>query len=74
MEGKMLSELIRELQEIYDTEGDMICIYTQDDEGNDYRTVAYEPSIMYWDNFNGDIYKQDDVCEEDGYEKVVCIN
>lgn len=74
MEGKMLSELIRELTEIYNTEGDMPCVYVEDDEGNSYGKLYYEPSVKYWDNFSGTILDQDDVCEEDGFEKVVCVN
>ena len=74
-DGKMLSELIRELQEIYNLQGDMPCIYSTDDEGNDYDTLYFDPSVKYWESFYGEVYSEDEIeDDEDGYYKVVCIN
>lgn len=81
MNGKMLSKHIKELQELLDTEGDMVCIYAKDDEGNDYRSVCYEPCVMFSEDsetFEGDAYSEANV-EEDEMDtsnliKVVCIN
>lgn len=76
MDGKMLSELIRELQEIYNKNGDMMCVYAEDDEGNSYGKLYYEPSVKYWDNFYGEIIEEDEIEQDevDSYAKVVCIN
>ena len=42
-----ISEMIKELQNIQEVYGDLTCYYASDDEGNEYRKVAYTPTAMF---------------------------
>jgi len=74
--AKMLSQLIQELTEIYNIEGDMPCVYATDDEGNDYGSLYFDPSVKYWDSFYGEVYSEDELESDEigDAQKVVCIN
>ena len=42
-----ISEMIKNLQEFMDENGDLDCCYFVDDEGNGFEKVHYEPSLRY---------------------------
>lgn len=47
-----ISEMINNLQEFMDKHGDIDCWYSEDDEGNGYKEVHYDPSLYYVDEDN----------------------
>ena len=58
-----LSEYIKSLQDILDSCGDLPCIYSSDDEGNEYRDVWEPPTmqhVMVYDN-GFDLIHPDDI-------------
>lgn len=40
-----ISEMVENLVNIMDEYGDLDCVYSIDDEGNDFRKVHYPPSV-----------------------------
>ena len=44
-----VSDMIKNLQDFMDEHGDLECWYSEDDEGNRYQEVHYEPSKYYVD-------------------------
>ena len=42
-----LSEMIENLQKFMNEHGDVDCWWSVDDEGNEYKEVIYEPTLMY---------------------------
>lgn len=63
-----VSEMIKNLQEFMEENGDIDCYYAEDDEGNGYKAVHYSPTLMYVDE-DGDAYSIESIDEdkEDGY-------
>ena len=59
-----ISEMIKNLQEFMEENGDVECWYAEDDEGNGYKRVYYDPSLYYVNQY-GDVYQQDDYDEAD---------
>ena len=51
-----VSEMIKNLQEFMYKHGDLECWYAEDDEGNGYQKVHYDPSLYYADEDNN-VYK-----------------
>jgi len=71
-----LSEYIKHLQDILDTCGDLPCIYSSDDEGNEYRDVWEPPTmqhVMVYDN-GFDLIHPDDIEEYCDLLKVCLVN
>lgn len=63
-----ISEMIKNLQEFMDENGDIECWYAEDDEGNGYHKVYYDPSLYYVNTY-GDVYQQEDYDEVDEEDK-----
>lgn len=63
-----ISEMIENLQEFMNENGDIDCYYAEDDEGNGYHEVHYEPTLMYVDE-DGEAYSVKNIEEdkEGGY-------
>ena len=59
-----ISEMIKNLQEFMTEHGDIECWYAEDDEGNGYKKVYYDPSLYYVNEY-GDVYHQEDYDEAD---------
>lgn len=59
-----ISEMIKNLQEFMEENGDLECWYARDDEGNGYQKVYYDPS-MYYVNEYEEVYQQEDYDEAD---------
>ena len=79
---KMLSDYIKGLQEFLEKNGDMPCIYSSDDEGNDHQHVYYNGSLAYAvgiEEYRPSIYCVEDydngeIEPEDNPVKVCIIN
>lgn len=71
-----LTKYIEKLQELLNEHGDLELIYSSDDEGNEYNTVNYEPSLVNYIASDREVIHEDDLEEwhESDYEKVICIN
>lgn len=74
-----VSEMIKNLQEFMAENGDIDCYYAVDDEGNDYKEVYYEPTLMF-ENHYGDLYSVEAIEEDESLDeeeraefKKVCI-
>lgn len=50
-----ISDMIKNLQDFKDEHGDIECWYAEDDEGNAYHEVLYDPSMYYIDE-DGTVY------------------
>lgn len=72
-----LTEMIANLQKFKEEHGDVECWWAVDDEGNNYKEVIYEPTLMFTDG-GGTAYCQQDI--DDGevdiedVEKICIIN
>ena len=70
-----ISEMIKNLQEFMNENGDLNCYYAVDDEGNGYGKIHYAPS-KYYVSEDGEIMLREDLEE---YElhiedvKPICI-
>jgi len=73
-----LKEYIASLQAILESSGDLELIYSKDEEGNAYTTVAYEPSVVLFDTVQYELVVDDDEIEDFDVQPwvkvVVCIN
>ena len=71
-----LTTYIEKLQELFREHGDLELIYSKDDEGNDYQTVNYDPSVVNYIASDREVIHEDDLEEwdESEYAKVICIN
>lgn len=58
-----ISEMIKNLQELMAEYGDLDCWYAEDDEGNGYRKIYYDPSVYYVDS-DGEVYSNLEDLEE----------
>jgi hypothetical protein len=71
-----VSDMIRNLQHFIDMHGDLECWYAEDDDGNGYHPVNFNPTMMCVDNYNN-VYSWRDVEDEDLDEvvllKKICI-
>ena len=71
-----ISEKIKELQEFMDQHGDLECWYSEDDEGNAYHKVYYDPSLYYVDE-DGNVYVDKEDVEACGLDiedvQPICI-
>ena len=67
-----LSELIIKLQAIQEEYGDLECVYSVDDEGNEYKKIHYDPSVGEFIEDNMVFQYEDDECEID--INAVCVN
>lgn len=74
-----VSEMIKNLQDFMEENGDIDCYYAVDDEGNGYNEVYYKPTLMleapYGDLYSVKEIEEDDSLDEDerGEFKKVCI-
>lgn len=71
-----LTTYIEKLQELLQEYGDLELIYSTDDEGNEYNTVNYNPSIVNYIESDRCLIDDNDLEEynESDYQKVICIN
>ena len=60
-----ISEMIKNLQAFAFEHGDIDCYYAVDDEGNDYKAVYFEPSLMYVNEYTEDVFSCEDYDETD---------
>lgn len=65
-----LKAYIKKLQAIAKKHGDLNVVYSCDDEGNEFKMVAYNPSVG---SFNDSEWGQDDETEEFKVD-AVCLN
>lgn len=63
-----VSEMIKNLQEFMNENGDVDCYYAVDDEGNDYKEVYYKPTLML-ENSYGDLYSVKEIEEDDSLDE-----
>ena len=63
-----ISEMIKNLQEFMNENGDIDCYYAVDDEGNGYKPVYYSPTLMF-ENSSGDLYSARDLEDDDGLDE-----
>ena len=73
-----ISEMIKNLQAFAFEHGDVDCYYAVDDEGNGYKAVYYEPSLMYVDEYE-DVFGQEDYDDTDeeyreGWAPICVVN
>ena len=57
-----VSEMIKNLQEFMNKNGDIECYYAVDDEGNAYHPVYFTPS-KYYISEDGDVMQREDLEE-----------
>lgn len=57
-----ISEMIKNLQEFMEENGDLDCYYAVDDEGNGYSEIHYTPS-KYYVNEYGEVMQYEDLEE-----------
>lgn len=71
-----LQQYIEKLQELLNEHGNLELIYSTDDEGNEYNTVNYEPSLANYIASDKEVIHGDDLREwdESDYKKVICLN
>lgn len=71
-----LTKYIEKLQELLNEHGDLEIIYSTDDEGNEYRKLYYDPSVVNYIESDYCIIHEDDLEEwdESEYQKVICVN
>lgn len=74
-----LKEYIEKLKELEKDYGEMILIFSIDDEGNGYRKVIYEPCPMQMDNLAEYCLEKIESEDEDGHPidivpNCICIN
>lgn len=71
-----LQQYIEKLQELLKEHGDLELIYSSDDEGNEYRKLYYDPSLVNYIESDYCVIHEDDLDEwdESEYEKVICVN
>lgn len=55
-----ISEMIKNLQNLMEENGDLECWYAVDDEGNAYHRIYFKPS-MYFANEDDEVYHPDDL-------------
>lgn len=60
----IISEMIKNLEEVMAENGDIECYYAVDDEGNAYHPVYFVPTV-YWMNKYGDMFSEKDLEDED---------
>ena len=48
----LLSDYIEKLQKFLELNGDMHCVFSSDDEGNNYQKLNSSPSLFYCDNID----------------------
>lgn len=58
-----LSNYIKYLQEALEEHSDLTVVYASDDEGNNYHSVGYTPSVAFFENL--DTYHLE-LIDEDG--------
>lgn len=60
--SKRISDVIRELQEVLDTHGDVYVVMSKDGEGNDFSPYAdlchgeYDPETTWWGEWTSHYY------------------
>ena len=86
MKPTKISRLIKNLQEILEEHGDLMCVYSIDEEGNAFHPVYWDPTMGRYNMRDHEYLSEDDFKEmlEEGdtyvtserneFEKVVCIN
>jgi hypothetical protein len=71
-----ISEMIKNLEAVMASQGDLECYYAVDDEGNAYHPIFFEPSVFYVNKY-GDIFQEEDIKDEDPEDiaelKRICI-
>lgn len=65
-----LKEYIKKLNDILEEHGDLECIYSSDDEGNNFQRVNYSPQAG---NFEEEDFNEVD-SDDDKEINCVCIN
>ena len=66
----ILSQHIKECQELLNTHGDLPICYAVDDEGNQFNTVIYPPSPVNYSEELGEVLD----AETDADLNYICIN
>jgi hypothetical protein len=59
-----ISTMIKNLEEFMAEHGDVDCYYAADDEGNEYRRVYFDPTLMYVNSYS-DVFNKLDYDEAD---------
>ena len=64
-----ISELVKSLLEIKEEYGDLECWYAEDDEGNGYTPISFDPTVMFklWEN-------EDDLCGKESLDEYIQDN
>lgn len=62
-----VSEMIKNLQDFMEENGDIDCYYAVDDEGNEYKEVHYKPTLML-ENSYGDLYSVKKIEEDESLD------
>lgn len=76
----LLSEYIKSLQEHFNENGDMECLYATDETGSYFETLESDWTIQYANktelenNMIETLLDEDDNPNEDEYQKVIVIN
>ena len=71
-----ISEMIKNLEAVMLTNGDLECWYAEDDEGNGYYPIHFTPSVYYRNQY-GDVFQEEDLEDEDPEDiaelRCICI-
>lgn len=59
-----ISDMIKNLYAFMDEHGDLDCWYAEDDEGNCYHPVYFDPSLRYVNSYE-DVFQEEDLEDED---------
>ena len=59
-----ISDMIKNLYAFMDEHGDLDCWYAEDEEGNAYHPVYFDPSLRYVNAYE-DVYQEEDLVDED---------
>lgn len=72
-----ISEMIKNLQEFMDEHGDLDCWYAENDEGNGFHPVFYNPSMRYANDYR-EVRMLEDIEDHeedpDDYIKICLVN
>lgn len=68
-----LSNYIKHLKMIEKIYGNIECYYAVDDEGNDYRPISYDPTVMCLDG--GEVSDMEEFDpEKENNKLILCVN
>ena len=71
-----LSNYIKYLQEALEEHGDLTVVYASDDEGNNYHSVGYTPSVAFFEGLDAHHLERIDEDDDDATNenKALVIN